>query len=70
MEKIYYPYPAKDNIHKYYITTKSGKRYILDNVVHLILQYIKMKKEKKDISKDTIMKIGQNQELIQLVGGP
>ena len=26
MEKIYYPYPAKDNIHKYYITTKSGKK--------------------------------------------
>ena len=26
MEKIYYPYPAKDNIHKYYIITKSGKK--------------------------------------------
>ena len=23
MEKIYYPYPAKDNIHKYYIIRKS-----------------------------------------------
>ena len=26
MEKIYYPYPAKDGIHKYYIITKSGKK--------------------------------------------
>ena len=25
-EKIYYPYPAKDNIHKYYTITKSGKK--------------------------------------------
>ena len=26
MEKIYYPYPAKDGIHKYYIITKSGEK--------------------------------------------
>ena len=26
MEKIYYPYPAKDGINKYYIITKSGKK--------------------------------------------
>jgi len=26
MEKIYYPYPAKDGKHKYYIITKSGKK--------------------------------------------
>ena len=26
MEKIYYPYPAKDGKHKYYIITESGKK--------------------------------------------
>ena len=26
MRKKYYPYPAKDGIHKYYIITKSGKK--------------------------------------------
>ena len=26
MNKIYYPYPANDGIHKYYIITKSGKK--------------------------------------------
>ena len=26
MVKIYYPYPANDGIHKYYIITKSGKK--------------------------------------------
>ena len=26
MNKIYYPYPANDGKHKYYIITKSGKR--------------------------------------------
>ena len=26
MEKIYYPYPAKDGINKYYIITKSDKK--------------------------------------------
>ena len=26
MEKIYYPYPANDGKHKYYIITKSGKK--------------------------------------------
>ena len=26
MEKIYYPYPAKDGIHKYYIIIKSGEK--------------------------------------------
>ena len=25
IEKIYYPYPTKDGIHKYYSITKSGK---------------------------------------------
>ena len=28
MEKIYYPYPAKDGIHKYYFITKSGKKVL------------------------------------------
>ena len=70
MEKIYYPYPAKDGTHKYYIITKSGKKYILELLIILILQYTGMKKERTDILKGIrIEKIGQNQELTQLVGG-
>jgi hypothetical protein len=26
MDRIYYPYPANDGIHKYFIITKSGKK--------------------------------------------
>ena len=32
MEKIYYPYPAKDGINKYYIITKSGKKIYFGDV--------------------------------------
>ena len=49
MERIYYPYPANDGKHKYFIITKSGKKLNLVRMVHLILQNIKMKQENKDI---------------------
>ena len=46
----YYPYAANDGKHKYYM-------------VHLILQYIRMKKEDNAILKGIrIEKIGQNQD--------
>ena len=46
------------------------KNYILELLVILILQYTRMKKERKDIFKGKrIEKIGQYQELTQLVGG-
>ena len=50
----YYPYPANDGKHKYYIITKSG-------MVIVILQFIKMKQDVKDMLIGTRkMKIGQN----------
>ena len=49
MEKIYYPNPAKDGVHKYYIITKSGKKVHLVNILLLILPYIRMKQGDKDI---------------------
>ncbi len=48
MVKIYYPYPANDGKHKHYIITKSGKKNLVQLVI-VILQFIKMKQENKDI---------------------
>ena len=32
MERIYYPYPANDGKHKFYIITKSGKKLNLEPI--------------------------------------
>jgi hypothetical protein len=69
-EKVYHPYPTHDEKQKYiYIITKSGKKLSLRLVVFVILQFIKMKQEKKKY-KGIIMKIGRNLELIQKAFGP
>ena len=67
--KIYYPYPSDKPEKKYYIITKSEKKYILALLECLILQYIKMKIVKIDIfsaMKKMNLNFGINQELTPL----
>ena len=45
----YYPYKSDKPNKKYYIITNDNKKFILVRLVILILQYIKMKQENKDI---------------------
>ena len=47
--KKYFPYPANDGKHKYYILTNDNKKIILELLAFLILQFIKMKQGDKDI---------------------
>jgi hypothetical protein len=66
----YYPYAANDGKHKCYIMTESGRKCILELLVCLILQYIKMKHEKLDILIDiTIMRTRLNQESLRQGSG-
>ena len=45
----YYPYIAKDGKHKFYIITKTEKKYILGLLAIQILRNIKTKQGNKDI---------------------
>ena len=57
----YKPYKSDKPDKKYYIITNDNKKFILVQQVCLILLFIKMKQENKDILIDTRkMKIGQN----------
>ena len=49
--KKYFPYPANDGKHKYYIITNDNKKIILELLAFLILQFIKMKQGDKDIDR-------------------
>jgi hypothetical protein len=61
----YYPYKSDKPDKKYYIITNSGKKVYFGQAGYLILQYIKMKQENKDILIDIkIMKNGLNLVLI------
>ncbi len=44
-----FPYKSDKPNKKYYIITNDNKKFILVRLPHLILQYIKMKRENKDI---------------------
>ena len=62
----YYPYKSDKPNKKYFIITKDNKKFILVLVDIVILLYIKMKQENKDILIDIkIMRTGLNPELIQ-----
>jgi hypothetical protein len=45
----YKPYKSDKPIKKYYIITNDNKKVYFGQLPHLILQYIKMKQENKDI---------------------
>ncbi len=45
------------------------KKFVLVRLVILILQFIKMKKENRDILNDILMKIGLNPESIAQTSG-
>ena len=65
----YYPYKSDKPNKKYYIITNDNKKFILVRLPPLILQFIKMKQESKDILIDIRrmnINIGINQELIHL----
>ena len=65
----YYPYKSDKPNKKYYIITNDNKKVYLVPVIILILQFIKMKQENKDILIDIRrmnINIGINQELIHL----
>ena len=47
--KKYYPYKSDKPNKKYYIITNDNKKFILVRLPPLILQFIKMKQENKDI---------------------
>ena len=65
MNKIYYSYPCTDGKHKF----NQVKQLNLELKAIVTILFIKMKKKKKDISKDTIKRTGENQKLIRLGGG-
>jgi hypothetical protein len=57
----YFPYKSDKPNKKYYIITNDNKKFILVKLAYLILQYIKMKQDVKDMLIGTRkMKIGQN----------
>ncbi len=61
----YYPYPANDGRHKYYIITKSGRKVLFGAAGYS--DFTKHKDEDRKqryISRHKIMKIGVNPELI------
>ncbi len=45
----YYPYKSDKPTKKYFIITNENIKYILVRLGHMILQYIKMKQENRDI---------------------
>ena len=47
--KKYFPYKSDRPDKKYYIITNDNKKFILVRLQHPILQFIKMKRENKDI---------------------
>ena len=71
MEKIYYPYPANDGKHKYYIITKSGKKikfgaYNMSDFTH----HKDEARKQRYINRHKKTKHGLNQGLIQEASGP
>ncbi len=47
----YYPYKSDKQNKKYYIITNNNKKFILVRLAPLILLFIKMKQENKDINR-------------------